>query len=145
MKYLNGTSRIVFTTIIMVIAAISVSCNAATNQKSEKSSFLNTHDCSQSSTQINMDACREKAYKKVSEKLSLILEKHYVSYEKEEPRLKPVFLAAQTKWVEFVNAECEFSTYYSRGGAGYNAYFLGCLELKTLKRIQYLESVLKSP
>ena len=145
MKCLNATKQFILMTIVSILGALSVACNAETNQNSGISSSLNIFDCSQSSTQPAIDACREKAYKKVSVKLTLVTKKLYESYGINEPKLKPVFKISQQKWSEFINAECEFSSYYSRGGVGYNGYYLGCLELKTLKRIQYLKNVLKSP
>jgi len=145
MKCLSNTKQFILITFVSILGAVSVSCNAKINQNPRISSSLNIHDCSQSSTQLVMDACREEAYKKIFEKLTLVTKKIYESYGINEPKLKPIFKVAQQEWSEFINAECEFSSYYSRGGAGYNGYFLGCLELKTLKRIQYLENVLETP
>lgn len=145
MKRINKIKKLSLSTVILMLGVISVSCHADVNKNSKTYQFLEIQDCSQSSTQSAMDSCREKAYKIVSSKLSLVTEKISKNYSINEPKLEPVFKVAQQKWNGFISAECEFSSYYSRGGIGYNGYFLGCLELKTLKRIRYLKNVLETP
>lgn len=142
LKYIKFTRLII---VVLILSVISVSCDSGMNENPKQPQLLEINDCSQSKTQPVMDDCREKSYKKVQLKLSTIVKKLSKSYSVNEPKLEPVLKVSQQQWNEFINAECEFSSYYSRGGAGYNGYFLGCLELKTLKRIQYLENVLKNP
>lgn len=103
------------------------------------------YDCSKSKNQSEMDSCIESAYNNATKKLGKLVKKLTNNYTTNEPGLKPVLLQAQEKWEAFINSECDFLNYYSRGGSGYNAYFLSCMELHTLKRIEQLEDVLSKP
>jgi len=132
---------------IISISLFSLCCmtiltaNAGTNSDTT----IKIQNCSQSRTQADIDVCRETAYAKSTRKLASLVKTISKNYASNEPKLKPLFLDTQERWKSFIKTECDFQNYYSRGGAGYNAYFLSCMELHTLKRTKQLEKVLATP
>lgn len=131
-----------FITILFFIGcSIGFTANAAPDSNTD----ITVYDCSKSKNQHEMDTCRETGYNKATKQLASLVKKLTDNYAKNEPKLKPVFLEAQEKWEIFINSECDFQNYYSRGGSGYNTYFLHCMELHTLKRIKQLKYVLDRP
>lgn len=131
----------IFTILIFIGCTIGFTVYAAP----ESNSNIQVHDCSKSKDQHEIDSCRETGYNDANNKLASLVNKLSENYAKNEPKLKPVFLEAQNKWEAFINSECDFQNYYSRGGSGYNAYFLICMESQILKRITQLQYVLDRP
>ena len=101
--------------------------------------------CLDTETQQELDKCTTTSLKKSQKKMKDIFYQIKEEYKKNEPKLVKPFLKAQNSWNEYVETECNFSTYYSWGGSAYQSILNKCFEKKILERISYLEWIKSNP
>jgi len=128
--------------LIILLQSLMLSCSVVATPVNDK---IAIKDCSHSKTTGLMDQCRDKAFNEVKNNLDLLYTKLYQSYKKHEPKLAPVFKSMYSQWQTTIKANCEFSSYYSRGGAAYHAEYLSCLEKNNLKRLRDLTEIANTP
>ncbi|MDM8561521.1 SH3 domain-containing protein [Candidatus Parabeggiatoa sp. HSG14] len=56
---------------------------------------------------------------------------------------KYLLIEAQKSWIQVRDKQCNFETFFNRGGTGFTTYESGCLEQLTTQRIEILENALK--
>ena len=100
-----------------------------------------TADCSNASTQADMNECADKAFKASDAALN-------ATYKQIEQRLKgsadakKLLITAQRAWLAFRDAECAFATSGSSGGSIYPMVYSMCLDTVTQARTKGLQTYL---
>lgn len=101
--------------------------------------------CPNAKTQYEMDECGRKSLASVTKYMEQILTKLKKNYKANEPGLLKALEKSQTAWEIYKNTGCEFETYYSQNGSGYESILNGCLESKINERISYLQWMIDHP
>jgi len=101
--------------------------------------------CSSANTQHEMDACGRKSLAMATKKMEQILAKLKKNHKANEPKLFVFLEKDQASWETYKTTGCEFETYYSRNGSGYESILNVCLETKVNERISYLQWMLDHP
>ncbi|SFN04569.1 Uncharacterized conserved protein YecT, DUF1311 family [Izhakiella capsodis] len=99
-------------------------------------------DCTKATTQAEMNQCANADYKNADSELNLIY-KHVLKSTSGEH--KSLLQAAQRKWIEYRNADCQFQTFKSKSGTVWPMNFSTCLENKTRQRTKELKEMLSCP
>ncbi len=126
--------------IILCIAACLLSLNASAK-------------CNQAEAdkgiQPEMNTCAYEAYQAADKQLNILYKKRIVqleTHEKEVPgEFKPIIQKlklAQTAWIKFKDADCEYEAFQYEGGSIQPLIKSSCLEDKTKKRIEDIKQML---
>ena len=101
--------------------------------------ILQKIDCSQAKSTTELKYCSLKTYQAADQKLNQVYQKILgrVSGEQEK-----ILISAQQAWIIFRDRNCNFETYRSRGGTGYEIFRNGCLERLSQQRTTDLEKYL---
>jgi len=104
------------------------------------SAGLLADECSEATTQADMNQCAATAYKTADSALNK-------TYQQVMKRLgaeqKAQLQTAQKRWISFRDADCDFMTAGSRGGSVNPMLTARCLQSKTEQRTKELQSLLQ--
>lgn len=98
-------------------------------------------DCDHTTTQTNMNACADQAYKQSDAELNRVY-KQITSRLKDDKAARKLLLTSQRDWLAFRDAECAFATSTSARGSIYPMLVAQCRDALTRKRVKQLESYL---
>jgi len=101
--------------------------------------------CPDAETQQEVDQCSEARLLKVTKQVEIMVEALTKNYKINEPKLEMIFIKAQKSWNNHMKLACDYQTYYSKGGSGYQSILNACKESQILERISYLHWMLDSP
>jgi len=104
-------------------------------------SVAHADDCSDAQTQMDMNVCADKAYRKADGELNALYTKIKQRLAGNAETTKQL-VAAQRAWVAFRDAECTFATSSVSGGSIYPTVYAGCLEDITKARVDDLKTFL---
>jgi uncharacterized protein YecT (DUF1311 family) len=94
-------------------------------------------DCTNPNSNIEYKECARRAYLTADKNLNLVYKPIISSLNgKEKQRL----VAAQSIWIKFRDANCDFEVYRNLGGTGYGGFLSNCLERMTKARTEELEN-----
>lgn len=96
-------------------------------------------DCSKAKTTAEIKYCSLKSYQAADRKLNQVYQKIIGDVSGEQEK---ILISAQQAWINFRDRNCNFKTYGSRGGTGYEIFRNGCLERLTQQRTMDLEKYL---
>lgn len=96
-------------------------------------------DCSKANSTTELKYCSLKNYQAADKKLNQVYQKiiGLVSGEQQQ-----ILITAQQAWIKFRDRNCNFESYRSRNGTGYEIFRNGCLERLTQQRTTDLEKYL---
>ncbi|KYC42452.1 hypothetical protein WA1_21035 [Scytonema hofmannii PCC 7110] len=114
---------------------------ASTNNFTEVFAQTPKIDCAKAVTTPEMKYCSQQSYQKADQKLNLAYQKAIATINGEQKRL---LVTAQQEWIKFRDNNCNFETYGSRGGTGYEIFRNGCLERLTKQRTKDLKEYISS-
>jgi len=101
--------------------------------------------CLEAKTQQEVDQCSEIKLLKATNQMEILVGMLAKNYKENEPKLGIVFVKAQKAWSEYMALACDYQTYYSKSGSGYQSILNVCKESQILERISYLHWMLDSP
>lgn len=104
-----------------------------------KKIIAQTIDCSAANSTTEIKYCSLKKYQSADEKLNQVYQKIIGSISGEQQK---ILITAQQAWIKFRDRNCNFETYRSRSGTGYEIFRNGCLERLTEQRTADLEKYL---
>lgn len=95
-------------------------------------------DCADASDQSTLNECAGMAYKKSDTELNTLYTdiKNRLS---QQPDTAKQFVAAQRSWIDFRDAECNFSTFNAQGGSAHGMLVNMCRDGLTQTRIKELK------
>ncbi|GAB1544347.1 lysozyme inhibitor LprI family protein [Scytonema sp. NUACC21] len=96
-------------------------------------------NCSKAVTTPELKYCSQLSYQTADRRLNEVYKKVTSNLLKEQ---KQILTAAQQAWIKFRDGNCNFETYSSRDGTGYEIFRNGCLERLTKQRTKDLEDFL---
>ncbi|GKW23075.1 lysozyme inhibitor LprI family protein [Pectobacterium polonicum] len=98
-------------------------------------------DCNNANTQLDMNQCADRAYKKVDDELNKLYQDvvKRVAIEEHKALLK----SAQRKWIAYRDADCEFQTFPTTGGSVHGMVYSQCLTEKTAERVKEFKTMLR--
>ena len=105
-------------------------------------SIAHAEDCSNATTQTEMNACANKAYEKSDAELNALY-KQILTRLKNDTDATQRLVSAQRAWIAFRDAECTFVTSPSTGGSVYSMALSYCRERLTRARVNDLMSYLR--
>ncbi len=101
--------------------------------------------CLDMETQQEVDQCSAAKLLKVTKQMEAMVDELTKSYRFNEPELGVIFIEAQKSWNNHMKLACDYQTYYSKGGSGYQSILNACKESQMSERISYLYWMLDSP
>lgn len=133
-------------TFLMVALTAPLSIRAAGDSVLDKNSL--THelkDCSGAVDLNAMNQCRESGYETAKSTVQILITDLRETYKTEEPPLYELLKTSHQAWREYIEAECDYQTYYSLGTQAETANRFRCLEVHYRSRAEYLEEKLETP
>jgi len=101
--------------------------------------------CHNKNTQTELDRCRDEGLAVAEKQLAEVYSRLKKTYQEYEPGQVPLLDLMVKQWRRADIVECEFTSYFSRGGAAYHAEYIGCLEKKFRLRILQLKKIVETP
>ncbi|OON41819.1 hypothetical protein BTJ39_01270 [Izhakiella australiensis] len=99
-------------------------------------------DCANATTQADMNQCANEDYKKADGELNTTYKQ---ALKATSGKQKSLLQAAQKKWIEYRDADCNFQTFKSKDGTVWPMNVSACLQDKTQQRTKELKSMLNCP
>jgi len=99
-------------------------------------------DCANAVTQGEMNQCAAQQYKAADKELN-DLYKQITARLKDDPKAKQLLVKAQRAWIDFRDAECEFSASGVEGGSVYPLIHSDCITAQTKARVEAFKTYLK--
>lgn len=96
-------------------------------------------DCHNAQSTVEMKFCSQQSYAAADKRLNQVYRQVIANADKEQRQL---LVTAQKAWINFRDNNCNFESYFSRGGTGYEIFRNECLERLTKQRTQDLETYL---
>ncbi len=94
-------------------------------------------NCINLGSNVEYKECAARAYEASDKKLNQVYKPILAKLKgTEQQRL----IAAQSIWIKFRDANCDFEVYQNRDGSGYSGFLANCLERMTKARIAELEN-----
>lgn len=121
----------------LILAASVTSTNSLTRVDAQNPKV----NCAKATNTVEMKYCSQQSYQKADEKLNQGYKKVISTISGEQ---KQLLVSAQQEWMKFRDNNCNFETYASRGGTGYEIFRNGCLERLTKQRTKDLQEYLSS-
>lgn len=125
-------------TLYIAICLFSLNANAKCNQAEADKGI-----------QPEMNACAYEAFQSADKQLNILYKKRMTqleTHEKEYPgEFKPIIQKlklAQTAWLKFRDADCEYEAFQYEGGSMQPLVNSSCLEAKTKQRIEDIKQML---
>jgi len=99
-------------------------------------------DCAIAITQGEMNQCAAQQYKAADKELN-DLYKQITARLKDDSKAKQLLVKAQRAWIDFRDAECEFSASGVEGGSVYPLIHSDCITAQTKARVEAFKTYLK--
>ncbi|KAF3890323.1 MULTISPECIES: lysozyme inhibitor LprI family protein [Nostocales] len=96
-------------------------------------------NCNKAVATPELKYCSQLSYEAADKRLNEVYKRVTSSLINEQ---KQILTSAQQAWIKFRDNNCNFETYGSRGGTGYEIFRNGCLERLTKQRTQDLQEFL---
>jgi uncharacterized protein YecT (DUF1311 family) len=96
-------------------------------------------DCAKATTTPELKYCSQQSYQAADKKLNQVYKQVISRINAQQKRL---LITGQQAWIKFRDNNCDFETYGSRGGTGYEIFRNGCLERLTEQRTKDLQAYL---
>jgi uncharacterized protein YecT (DUF1311 family) len=93
-------------------------------------------NCVNPGSNVEYKECAYRAYQAADKKLNQVYKPIFSSLTGKE---KQHLVNAQSNWIKFRDANCDFEVYQSRDGTGYSGFLSNCLERMTKARTQELQ------
>ena len=84
--------------------------------------------CQGAKTQQEVDQCSKTRLLKAESQMEILVDMLTKNYNENEPKLDIVFIKAQKAWSDYMILACDYQTYYSKGGSGYQSILDTCKE-----------------
>ncbi|MBH8564285.1 lysozyme inhibitor LprI family protein [Nostoc sp. CENA67] len=128
--------------LLLCASMASFSClNIHTVIAASKIQLAQKLNCNNAQTQLEINRCAQLSYQNADQKLNKL-------YQQLLPKLsrsrKQKLIAAQSAWIQFRDASCEFEKSEYEGGTIAPSIYLGCLEKNTKQRTQELQGYLQA-
>jgi uncharacterized protein YecT (DUF1311 family) len=94
-------------------------------------------NCANPGSNVEYKECAYRAYQAADKKLNQVYKPIFSSLTGKE---KQHLVNAQSQWIKFRDANCDFEVYQSRDGTGYGGFLSNCLERMTKARTQELQN-----
>ncbi|MEC4819270.1 MAG: lysozyme inhibitor LprI family protein [Scytonema sp. PMC 1069.18] len=98
-------------------------------------------NCNKAVTTPELKYCSQLSYQAADKKLNQTYQKIIPTLNSEQRRS---LISAQKAWIQFRDNNCNFETYASRGGTGYEIFRNGCLQRLTEQRTKDFENFLSN-
>ena len=95
-------------------------------------------NCVNPSSNVEYKECAYRAYQAADKKLNQVYKPIFSSLTGKE---KQHLVNAQSLWIKFRDANCDFEVYPSRDGTGYSGFLSNCLKRMTKARTQELQEL----
>ncbi|MBD2772188.1 lysozyme inhibitor LprI family protein [Iningainema tapete] len=125
----------------LISALILMASVTSTNNLTKVDAQKPKVNCAKATNTVEMKYCSQQSYQKADEKLNQGYKKVISTISGEQ---KQLLVTAQQEWIKFRDNNCNFETYLSRGGTGYEIFRNGCLERLTKQRTKDLQEYLSS-
>jgi uncharacterized protein YecT (DUF1311 family) len=96
-------------------------------------------NCSTAETTVELKYCSQQSYKAADKQLNQIYQQVISTTRGQQ---KQLLIAAEQAWIDFRDNNCNFETFLSRNGTGYEIFRNGCLERLTKQRTKELQNYL---
>lgn len=96
-------------------------------------------DCNKATTTPELKYCSQQSYQQADRALN---QAYSQVMSKTSGTQKNLLISGQLAWIKFRDNICDFETYNSRGGTGYEIFRNGCLERLTRQRTKDLQNYL---
>ena len=93
-------------------------------------------NCVNPTSNVEYKECAHIAYQSADKKLNQVYKPIFSRLTGTE---KQHLISAQSNWIKFRDANCDFELYQSRRGTGYSGFLSNCLERMTRARTQELQ------
>lgn len=117
-------------------------------QLAQASRYDAQHDvfkhCSGIEVEQDLRSCMQRLEAEVQARLQQNLAVLTRNYSQDEPQLLELLNISQVAWQQYVQAQCEVDTYYSRGSA-YGNFKAACEISEAYKRVDELEWMINNP
>jgi uncharacterized protein YecT (DUF1311 family) len=121
---------------IAMFLALPLALSAAASAQNKKD------PCDNPQTQIEMDECQGREYKKADAALNAAYKQLMTKLDDEGERT--VFKTAQQAWIKFRDAECEAESFQNKGGTIYPMVYSGCLTTLTQERTKQIKELIEN-
>ena len=126
--------KTIFTVAMFLSLPLALSTAASAQNKKDP--------CDNPQTQIEMDECQGREYKKADAALNAVYKQLMTKLEDEGERT--VFKTAQQAWIKFRDAECEAESFQNKGGTIYPMVYSGCLTALTQERTKQIKELIEN-
>ena len=94
-------------------------------------------NCANPGSNVEYKECAYRAYQASDKQLNQVYQRIFTKLKgTEQQRL----IQAQSSWIKFRDANCNFEVYRSRQGSGYGGFLSNCMERMTNARIEELKN-----
>jgi uncharacterized protein YecT (DUF1311 family) len=94
-------------------------------------------NCENPGSNVEYKECAYRAYQASDKQLNQVYKPIFAKLKGTE---KQKLIQAQSIWIKFRDANCEFEVYQNRQGSGYSGFLSNCLERMTKARIDELKN-----
>jgi uncharacterized protein YecT (DUF1311 family) len=101
-------------------------------------------DCAHATTQLQMNRCASQSLRDAQAQLTVAYDR-IAKRLKGDPAKTKLFVAAETAWANFRDAECKFGSSASAGGSIYPTILNTCLQRLTAARVKDLNAYATCP
>ncbi|WP_166482716.1 lysozyme inhibitor LprI family protein [Scytonema sp. UIC 10036] len=112
-------------TSLLSIAIASLSFAAISTPSAAQEIVAQRVNCNKAVTTPELKYCSQLSYQAADKRLNEVYKKVTSSLINEQ---RQIFVSAQQAWIKFRDNNCNFETYGSRDGTGYEIFRNGCLE-----------------
>ncbi len=88
-------------------------------------------NCANPGSNVEYKECAYRAYQASDKQLNRVYQPIFTKLKGTE---KQRLVEAQSSWIKFRDANCDFEVYQNRGGTGYGGFLSNCLERMTKAR-----------
>jgi uncharacterized protein YecT (DUF1311 family) len=97
-------------------------------------------NCANPGSNVEYKECAYRAYQASDKQLNRV---YQTLLPKVKGTEKQKLIEAQSLWIKFRDANCDFEVYQSRNGSGYSGFLSNCLERMTKNRTEELANYYK--
>ncbi|GAA6623931.1 lysozyme inhibitor LprI family protein [Scytonema sp. NUACC26] len=137
MSVKNKYSRLTLSFVSIAIAPLSIT--AITTPSSAQKIFAQRVNCNKAVSTPELKYCSQLSYEAADRRLNEVYKTVTSNLINEQ---RQILISAQQAWIKFRDNNCNFETYGSRGGTGYEIFRNGCLERLTKQRTKDLQDFL---
>jgi uncharacterized protein YecT (DUF1311 family) len=139
-KQVSHLSSVVFAFGASCTQLIASLCMAAiTTSTSAQEVVAQKINCNKAVATPELKYCSQLSYQAADKRLNEVYKRVTSSLINEQ---RQILVSSQQAWIKFRDNNCNFETYGSRGGTGYEVFRNGCLERLTKQRTKDLENFL---